>query len=226
MNFKEVEELNDKIDVKDNNFFEALAYRSHPQTLNLLKILKEREFGNIKKIESNFGFKVKKIKEESRLFNKQLGGGALLDLGCYPVSFFNLFSQKKNMKILKSNLVIGKTNVDISGEIKLKINDDVEAKGKISLVDNLDNFCKIFCEKATITLINPWLPPEKTYIEIETKSRYYKKIFINKMNTYQYQLQKVSKAFIKKNSEANLLVNIEESVKISKILDDWKNNKS
>ena len=35
-------------------------------------------------IKLEFKFKVKKINPKSRLFNKELGGGAILDLGCYP----------------------------------------------------------------------------------------------------------------------------------------------
>ena len=31
--------------------------------------------------------KNKKIDKENRLYNKDLGGGAILDLGCYPISF-------------------------------------------------------------------------------------------------------------------------------------------
>ena len=31
--------------------------------------------------------KKKKIDLNNRLFNKNLGGGCILDLGCYPVSF-------------------------------------------------------------------------------------------------------------------------------------------
>ena len=48
--------------------------------------------GEIKRIESNFGFKAK-FKSDSRLFNKSLGGGSIYDLGCYPISFFMLFAQ-------------------------------------------------------------------------------------------------------------------------------------
>ena len=44
---------------------------------------KEDEIGEIKKIESTFSFKVKRINQKSRLFNKELGGGAILDVGCY-----------------------------------------------------------------------------------------------------------------------------------------------
>ena len=45
------------------------------QTEKLLEILKDQSLGKIKKIEANFGFKNKRIKKESRLFNKALGGG-------------------------------------------------------------------------------------------------------------------------------------------------------
>jgi 23S rRNA U2552 (ribose-2'-O)-methylase RlmE/FtsJ len=42
---------------------------------------------------SFFGFKRKKsLNKKSRLFNKELGGGAILDLGCYPVSLSNLIA--------------------------------------------------------------------------------------------------------------------------------------
>ena len=35
---------------------------------------------------------LKKKSIKSRLFNKKLGGGSILDLGCYPLSFLNLLS--------------------------------------------------------------------------------------------------------------------------------------
>ena len=73
---------------KSNVFFlEAIAYRTHPQTDFVIKKITDGEIGEIKTIESTFGFKVNKIDPHSRLFNPQLGGGAILDLGCYPVSF-------------------------------------------------------------------------------------------------------------------------------------------
>ena len=35
-----------------------------------------------------FGIKLKKkLNKNNRLYNKELGGGAILDVGCYPVSF-------------------------------------------------------------------------------------------------------------------------------------------
>ena len=222
LNFLEVKELHSLFEKKKNNFLEAIAYRAHPITAELFKILEDKELGSINRIESNFGFRVRKIKKESRLFNKELGGGSILDLGCYPISFFNLFSKKDDIKIIRSKFELCETGVDIDGEISLKINDKIDAIGKVSLKENLKNRCIIYCENATITLPSPWLPPNKTYIEVETRSRYFKKIILSKKNLYTNLLEASSLFFLKKDRKLNFLVNIDESLKISGIIDFWK----
>ena len=69
------------------SFYEAIAYRSHPQTKTLLELIDSGEIGEVYKIEAYCGWKTKKVKKDSRHYNKGLGGGAILDLGSYPVSF-------------------------------------------------------------------------------------------------------------------------------------------
>lgn len=223
MNFDEVSEIYDLIKEKKNIFFEAIAYRSHPQILKLFEILKNKNTGKIKKIEANFGFKIKRIKKDSRLFNKSLGGGSILDLGCYPISFFNLFvNNLKETKVLKSYNNLCETDVDIDGEIHLKLNNEISAIGKVSLCENLDNFCKIHCDNAIITIPFPWLPPEKTFLEIETKDGYYKEFINTNKNVYKHQIENVTYSFSDNNLINSFLVDIEESLEISKILDKWK----
>ena len=67
-------------------------YRCHPQIPALIKILKENRIGTIQKIISSFGFDMGKTVPESRLFQKELAGGAILDVGLYPVSFSRLIA--------------------------------------------------------------------------------------------------------------------------------------
>ena len=222
LNYDEVKELDLKLKNKKNFFNEAIAYRAHPQTRDLLEILKNNEFGKIKKIESNFGFKVRKIKKDSRLFNKKVGGGSILDLGCYPISFFSLFSNEQEMKIIKSEHNMCETNVDIDGAISLKLNNEIDAYGRVSFRDNLNNICKIYCENAVITLPDPWLPQKKTFIEVETKSRYYKKLILAKKSVYEHQLEASSDFFSEKNPKLKLMIGIKQSLEISKIIDFWK----
>ncbi len=222
INFLEVQELHSLLKNRKNNFLEAIAYRAHPFVETLFEILDDHELGSINKIESNFGFRVRKIKKESRLFNKELGGGSILDLGCYPISFFNLFSQKNDIKIIRSKFELCETGVDIDGEIFLKIDDKIDAIGKVSLKENLNNECTIYCENARITLPSPWLPSNKIFIEVETKSRYFKRIITSKKNVYTHLLEASSLYFLNKDKKMNYLVNIDESLKISKIIDSWK----
>ncbi len=221
MNFSEVKNINEKIKDK-KNLIEAIAYRSHPQTKVIIKLLNEKEFGNVKKIESYFGFKIRRFKRSSRLFNKSFGGGSILDLGCYPISFFNLFKKGANtIKILNSKFTLCDTNVDVEGEINLKINDEIDAFGKVCLNKKLDNICRIYLENAIITIPSPWLPPEKTFLEIETKSRYFKKFVQTDKNVYEHQLDEVSSLFNSVGASNSLLVDIEESLEISRITSDW-----
>ena len=70
------------------------------------------------------------------------------------------------------------------------------------------------------------MPPQKTYIEVETKSRYYKKIVETDKNVYEHQIEASSIFFSNDSSNSNLLIDIEQSLEISKIIDIWKNNRN
>jgi len=224
LNSNEVKEIYNLINKKKYYFSEAIAYRCHPQTFKLLEIIKDKNFGKLNKIEANFGFKVKKIKKDSRLFNKLLGGGSILDLGCYPISFFNLFVNNfSEIDIIKTYYDLCETNVDIRGEIHLKLNNETNAIGRVSLSENLNNICRMHFQNAIITIPSPWLPSEKTFIEIETKGRYFKEFITSDKSVYRHQLETISSFFNGKHAKNTHLVDIEESLEISKILDAWLN---
>jgi predicted dehydrogenase len=65
---------------------EAFMYRCHPQTARLAEMVAGGAIGELRAIHANFTVPFK-FDPAHRLFDKALGGGAILDLGCYPVSF-------------------------------------------------------------------------------------------------------------------------------------------
>ena len=223
MNYEEAKHLSKLIKVEDNNFYEAIAYRSHPQTKQIISLIKEDEIGEIKKIESTFGFKVKRINQKSRLFNKKLGGGAILDVGCYPISFVKLFCEKEEtIKISKVSGNICKTDVDDHAELLGSINDNIEIDLKVSFKENYSNSCIIYGSKGMIKIASPWLPGKKSYLEINKNNSYYKKFVLSENSVYISQIKEVSDNFLKKNVINQYLINIDQSVDISKILSDWR----
>ena len=211
--------------INKNNilFYEAIAYRSHLQTKKIIELIKNNEIGEIERIEAYFGFKVKKIKKESRLFNKDLGGGAILDVGCYPISFFNLFCKKnEKLKFIKANGTFSSTGVDDESEIKVSVGNNIEAYCKVSLKENLKNYCKIYGKKGIMNISSPWLPSQKSFIEINIGNSYYKKFIASKKSIYATQIETISSLFLDKEIDRNYCVDINESVEIMRILDEWK----
>ena len=80
-------------EAKKNGIFlmEAFMYRTHPQTLETLKLCKEYFKDTDVKILSSFGFDAP-VDKSHRLRNINLAGGAILDVGCYPLSMARLIA--------------------------------------------------------------------------------------------------------------------------------------
>ena len=65
---------------------EAFMYRLHPMWLRLEEIVGSGALGTVRFVEGSFGFPTYEDDVRARLVRKDLGGGGILDIGCYPVS--------------------------------------------------------------------------------------------------------------------------------------------
>ncbi|WP_198116138.1 Gfo/Idh/MocA family protein [Massilia rhizosphaerae] len=72
---------------RDKNLFlmEAMWTRFLPALAEVRRIVDSGEIGTVRQVNADLGFKAD-VGPEHRLFNPVLGGGALLDLGIYPLS--------------------------------------------------------------------------------------------------------------------------------------------
>ena len=96
----------------NNNLFlmEAMWTRFLPCIVKLNELLEKGILGEIQHFKADFGIK-QKLDPKGRSFNPDLGGGALLDLGIYPISFARMI-YKQSPSEIKSNAYIGETGVD------------------------------------------------------------------------------------------------------------------
>ncbi|MCL2763184.1 MAG: Gfo/Idh/MocA family oxidoreductase [Treponema sp.] len=98
---------------RENNvfFMEAMWTRFTPPLQKVREWLTQGLIGEIKMVQANFGFNAH-YDPKGRLFDPHLGGGALLDVGIYPLSLISMvFGGKKPLDI-KSQLYFGETGVD------------------------------------------------------------------------------------------------------------------
>ena len=84
---------------KQNNTFlmEAFWTRFQPSFLKVLDIIRSGELGALKMVRSDFAFNAD-YNPEKRLYNVDLGGGSLLDIGIYPI-FMSLMTLGKPSEI-------------------------------------------------------------------------------------------------------------------------------
>ena len=205
-------------------FYEAVAYTSHAQTKTFIDLMNENNIGKVLSIHATFGFKVKKINPKSRIFNKSLGGGAILDIGCYPFSFLNLICKNNEnieFKSVKGSFAI--TGVDDSAEANLIIGNNIHSSIKVSFKENLDNKTIINGESGSLILSNPWLPEIKSFVQVNHKHSSYKKFITSDKSVFGNQIQNVSAKIQDKKMNDNFLVNIQDSLKIMNNLTIWSN---
>lgn len=117
MNFRQVELLIDTARRKNTFLMEALWTRFLPSTQLLLELIRKGEIGELVGVKADFGFR-SDLPPEDRIFNKALGGGALLDIGIYPVFLALLLFGKASE--IKAMAKIGSTGVDEDTHVLLR----------------------------------------------------------------------------------------------------------
>lgn len=84
MNSDQVQKMITKANEKGLFLMEATWTRFIPATETVLNLIESGVIGKVQFVRADFGF-IGDRDPEKRLFNKKLGGGALLDIGIYPI---------------------------------------------------------------------------------------------------------------------------------------------
>lgn len=235
-NAYQIKKIQKKVLFKNSkvSIFEGFMYKYHPQILKILELIKNDEIGEINHIESSFGInlftkknfwffeKKKKINKKGRLFNKNLGGGCILDLGCYPISFITMISDlidntKGSFEITNKKIEIGETDVDVDASIELVLRNKINAKLFSSFKKNLGTTTKIYGTKGKIEITNTWTGSSNMIVK--TKNKHNVINFRNVKDIYILQLEKISDELINNNVNQNfdnMILNME-------IIDKWLN---
>lgn len=110
MNKKEAEEVIDYARKADLFLMEAMWTRYLPAIVKVREWIARGSIGQVLMLKADFGYRTP-WKPEGRLLNPALGGGALLDVGIYPVSFASMIFGSQPDAV-KTMACLGETGVD------------------------------------------------------------------------------------------------------------------
>ena len=178
--FRNIENLlnNEKI-----FFTEAFMYRYLPYIKKIKELIQSNQLGKPINMESIFnikvykqrnflGIKIRKPNYNNRLFNKSLGGGAILDLGCYPLSlstFVNslTYNVKLNdISLQNVNSTYCESDVDIFSKVTINFDGKFKSNISCSFKDKPSQQTIINFEKGSLTIDQSWTPDQDMSIKL------------------------------------------------------------
>lgn len=154
LNHAEVMAMVDAAEQSDRFLMEAFMYRCHPQTDAILHLLRDGAIGRICHVSAGFGFRAP-VNPDSRLFASALGGGGIMDVGCYPVSAARLIAGMEPVKVSAGGH-LGPTGVDHWSAALLTFGNDMTAHVATAVTATLDNELTIYGETGRIRVPDPW----------------------------------------------------------------------
>jgi predicted dehydrogenase len=117
MNLREAEQMITLARSRKLFMMEAMWTRYLPAFLETKRIVDSGEIGKVHQVVADFGFRAA-FGPEHRVFNPGLGGGALLDLGIYPLSIAAALLGP--VAEIKAQAEMGSTGVDVQTGFTLK----------------------------------------------------------------------------------------------------------
>lgn len=154
VNAKEGQSLINIAEEKGLFLMEALWTRFLPSIVALQKYIKAGHIGEIKRIKADFSF-VAPDDPSHRTYNPDYAGGALLDIGIYPINLAYILMGDDPVKV-ESLVSKAKTGVDETGTYQLQYANDVIAELSASFATDFQKDAYILGTKGMIHLPLFW----------------------------------------------------------------------
>lgn len=151
LNSRELDEAIDLADKKGVVIGEAMTIYHMPIYKKLKEILESGKLGKVNLITMNFG-SFKEYDMNNRFFNKNLAGGAMLDIGVYALSFIRWFMDSKPDQLL-SQVKPAPTGVDEQAGLLLMNQEGQMASVMLSLHSKQPKRGMVSCEKGYIEIM-------------------------------------------------------------------------
>ena len=195
---------------------EGLWTRFIPATEKLIEILNKKIIGDILFIRADFGFNGD-LNFKSRIYDKKLGGGSLLDIGIYPI-YLSLLTLGIPLD-LKVMATITKTNVDSTCSMLFSYANGAKANLESTIETQTPTEAYIYGSEGIIKLHSPFHHSEKIIISRNGENEILDIKY--KGNGYIHEIEEVNKCLINQQNESSKL-SFKTSLDLISLLDRVK----
>ena len=211
---------------------EAYMYRTHPQTFNILKNIESLRDTNEKvEINSSFGFHAE-IPKDHRLRNPMLGGGAIMDVGCYPLSMSKLLAGHILKKpyadpiSIEASGNLDETGVDSNSKARILFSENIEANISCAINEVYENNLEIISGDYKLSVSQPWhcgqFQDGHSSIKVYSKNKLVDEIsYKDEVGLFTREIDHASECILNNKLESDLISHA-DSQSIMLWLDKWR----
>ena len=193
---------------------EAMWTRYVPAVVRLRELLADGAIGDVRMIQADFGFRTG-VNPHGRLFNLALGGGALLDVGIYSLSFAAMVLGCDPVQVV-STADMGETGVDEQSAFLLRYDGGELAVLSCAVRTSTAVEVKIFGTDGSITVESPFFKAESLTIKSGGKESREELPLVG--NGYNYEAMEVG-ACLREGRTESATMPLDETLALMKLLD-------
>lgn len=216
INKEESQYLIDLAAKHDVFLMEAMWTKFLPVTNAVKNWIKEKKIGEIKHIRASFGYNTP-YDINSRVYNPDTAGGALLDVGIYPITYACYLLDKLPDSI-SSSAIIGKSNVDEQNVIALHFDNGVLANLSSAIAADIGDEAIIIGDEGRIHIPNFWNTQKAVVYNNED-------LIVDTIelpfmsNGYEYEAEEVNNC-LRKGKKQSSINSLKDTLDIMKIMDE------
>lgn len=209
---------------------EAFMYRFHPQIEKVIGLIKDGAIGQLRSIDAEFGFHTPFVRD-SRFYSRELGGGGILDVGCYPVSMSRLLAGAATglpfanpVKVAGLARLNAETGVDEYAAATLLFPGGILARIACAISLRLENRVNVLGEEGSIEIHEPWIPaPRGGVSTITLRGKSAEKVLSIESGEYLYarEADAVGNAILAGRMESDV-ISLSDTLGNMQTLDAWR----
>ncbi len=201
LNHEQAEHVFKKAKEKGVFVMEAMWTRFLPTILDVMAHVVDKTIGEVTQLEATFSFDANRSPED-RLYNKKLGGGALLDVGIYPITFTNLILGPPAE--VDSNVTFYDTGVDYYETIVYEYENGAVATIKSGLNKDLPREAIVYGTKGKIHIPNFWSAEEANVYDENDKLIEHIE-YKHPVNGFEYEIKEVISCIKNNRLESDIM---------------------
>jgi xylose dehydrogenase (NAD/NADP) len=194
MNSAECAEMDSAAHRNGVKLMEAFMYRFHPQTQKVLELVQTAAIGDLRLIHSAFTFRV--TNPANIRLQPELGGGSLMDVGCYCVNISRTIAGQEPIEV-QAYANWGSTGVDDQMIGNLRFGNGLLAQFDCALTLSRREFYQLVGTDGTIDVPVAFLPGEdKTTIGLQ-QGRNERSLEISGVDEYRLMVEHFASCVLK-----------------------------